>query len=84
MNEVRLQLLQSCLRLLTLRDVADEAGEKVTIAGSHFPHRQLHREGRAVLALAHHDAADSDDSPLSSPQILLDDGRLGSIWWSSR
>src|SRR5499427_10934224 len=72
MSELGLQLLQPRLRLLTLRYVADKASEIVAIARSHFPHRQLHREGRAVLALAHHDAADSDDSPLSSSQILLD------------
>src|SRR5215472_15809849 len=72
MNELGLQLLQPRLRLLTLRYVADKASEKVAVARSHFPHRQLHREGRAVLALADHDAADSDDSPLSRPQILLD------------
>src|SRR6516164_8595311 len=72
MNELRLQLLQPRLRLLTLRYVPDKASEKVTVARSHFPHRQLHREGRAVLALADHDAPDSNDSPLSGPQILLD------------
>src|SRR5215471_20550420 len=69
MNELRLQLLQPSLRLLTLRYVPDKASEKVTIAGSHFPHRQLHREGRAVLALTDHDAANSDDPPFSGPQI---------------
>src|SRR5215467_5018147 len=69
MNELRLQLLQPRLRLLTLRDVADKASEKVTVAGSHFSYRQLHREGRAVLALTDHDAANSDDSPFSSSQI---------------
>src|SRR5215470_10914677 len=72
MNQFRLQLLESRFRLLTLRYVADKASEKVTVARSHLPHRQLHREGRAVLALAHHDAADPDDSPLAGPQILLD------------
>src|SRR5258708_14612998 len=72
MNHLGLQLLQPRLRLLTLRYVADKASEKVTVARPHFPHRQLHREGRAVLALADHHAADSDDSPLSGAQVLLD------------
>src|SRR6266511_4866565 len=72
MNELGLQFLQPRLRLLTLRYVADEPGEKVSIARSHFSDGQLHREGPAVLTLADYEPADPDDSPFSSPEISLD------------
>ena len=65
----------SCSRalgLLPLGQVADEAGEVVPLAGAHLADRQLHREGRAVLALADHDAADADDAPLAGGEIALE------------
>ena len=39
---------------------------------SHLADRELHREGRAVLALAHDDAADADDPPLAGAAIALE------------
>ena len=68
MDQFGLQLLQARLGLLALGQVADEAGEKALLAGSHLADRQLHRKGRAVLALADHDAADADDAPLAGAQ----------------
>ncbi len=71
-HELGLQLLQARLGLLALGQVADEAGEEAPIAGAHLADRELHREGRAVLALADDDAADADDAPLAGPQIALE------------
>src|SRR5262249_33360340 len=67
-----LQLLQPRLRRLTLGYVADKAGEKVPVSRSHFSDCQLHRERRAVLALADHQPSDSNDSPFSGPPVSLD------------
>jgi hypothetical protein len=39
--------------------------------GAHLADRQLHRKGRAVLALAHHHPADADDAPLAGVEIAL-------------
>ena len=72
MDELGLQLLQPRLGLLPFGQVADEAGEETPVAGFHLADRKLHREGRAVLALADHDAADADDPPLAGPQIALE------------
>ena len=72
MDELGLQLLQPRLGLLPLGQVADEAGEEALVARSHLADRKLHREGRAVLALADHHAADADDAPLAGAQIALE------------
>ena len=60
-DELGLQFLQPRLGLLMLGEVADEAGEIGLAAGLHLADRQMHRERRAVAALAGHDAADADD-----------------------
>ena len=70
MQQLRLQLLQPLARRLTLGDVAHEAGEEPTLPELHFADLQLHREGRAVGALADDDAADADDPPLSRVEIV--------------
>ena len=62
---------------LALGEVADEAGEVAPLAGAHLAHGQLHREGRAVLALAHHHPADADDPPLAGRQVARRDSRRG-------
>ena len=69
MDQLGLQLLQPRLGLLPLGQVADEAGEEALVARAHLADRKLHREGRAVLALADHDAADADDAPLAGRQV---------------
>ena len=65
MHQLGLQFLQARFGLLPLGQVADEAGEETLVAGFHLADRELHRKGRAVLALADHDAADADDAPLA-------------------
>ena len=45
--------------------------KKRCVAGFHLADRELHRKGRAVLALADHHAADADDAPLAGGQIAL-------------
>jgi hypothetical protein len=55
-----------------LGEIADEAGEKTAVGGLHLADRKLHRECRAVLALADHDAADADDAPLAGAQVALE------------
>ncbi len=72
MDELGLQLLQPRLGLLALGQVADEAGEEALRADLHLADRELHREGRTVLALADHDAADADDAPLAGAQIAIE------------
>ena len=72
MHELGLQFLQPRFGLLPLGQVADEAGEEAPVAGAHLADRQLHREGRAVLALADDHAADADDAPLAGAQIALE------------
>src|SRR5262249_24072425 len=71
-DELGLQLLQPRLRRLTLGYVADKAGEKGPVSRSHFSDCQLHRERRAVLALADREPSDSNDSPFSGPPVSLD------------
>ena len=65
MDQFGLQFLQPGLGLLMLGQVADETGEVGLAVGLHFADRQLHRKGRAVLALAGHDPPDADDVPLA-------------------
>ncbi len=69
MHELGLQLLQARLGLLPLGQIADESREEALAARAHLTDRKLHRERRAVLALADDDAADADDPPLAGPQI---------------
>ena len=64
-HQLGLQFLQPRLGLLPLGQIADEAGEEALVARAHLADRKLHRKGRAVLALADHDAADADDAPLA-------------------
>ena len=71
MHELGLQFLQARFGLLPFGQVADEAGEKSPVARFHFADRKLHRKGRAVLALADHDAADADDAALARVHIAL-------------
>ena len=72
MHELGLQFLQPRFRPLPLGQVANEAGEETPVGGVHFADRKLHRKGRAVLALADHDAADADDAPLAGAQIAIE------------
>ena len=70
-QEFGLQFLQPCLGLLPFGQIANEAGEEALVARSHFADRELHRKGRAVLALADDHAADANDPPLSGPQVAF-------------
>ena len=72
MHELGLQLLQPRFGLLPLGQIANEAGEEALVAGLHLADGKLHREGRAVLALADDDAADADDAALAGAQIALE------------
>ena len=69
MNKLGLQLLQARLGALPFGEVADEAGEKALVVGAHLADRELHREGRAILALADHHAPDADDAGFVGAQI---------------
>ena len=69
MDELGLQFLQPRFGFLPLGQIANEASKETAVAHMHFADRELHRESRAVAALADHDAADADDSPLAGPQI---------------
>ena len=69
MDQFGLQLLQTRLGLLALGEIADKAGEKVLRAGPHLADRQLHRKGRAILALPDHDAANADDAALAGLHV---------------
>ena len=71
MHQLGLQFLQARFGLLPLGQVADKAGEKAPVARFHFADRKLHREGRAVLALADDHAADADDAALAGVHIAL-------------
>ena len=71
-HELGLKFLQAGFGLLTLGQVADEAGEIPLPGGTHLADRELHREGRAILALADHDAADADDPLLAGREIAPD------------
>lgn len=57
-------------RLLAEADVVHQAGEHAAAVHLHFAHRQLDREGGAVLALRDHLAAEADDALLASGQIV--------------
>src|SRR5690606_3220917 len=72
LQQLGLQLGQAPLRLLALGQIAHEAGEQPVLANPGLAHRELHREPRAVLALADHDAADADDALLAGTQIAGD------------
>jgi hypothetical protein len=70
----RLQLLQPVLGKLLVGQVADETCEVMAVSGAQFAHREMHREGRSVLALAHDDAANADDRRSPVLQVALDIG----------
>src|ERR1035438_9847830 len=71
MDQLGLEFLQARFGLLALGQIADKAGEKSAVARFHLADRKLHREGRAVLALADHDAADADDATFARSHIAL-------------
>src|SRR5947209_7375918 len=60
------------LGLLPFRQIADEAGEETLIARAHLADRELHRERRAILALADDDAADADDTALAGEHVAAE------------
>src|SRR5215472_16155530 len=68
-HEFGLQLLQARLGLLPLGEIADESGEEARVVGVHLADRKLHRKGRAILALAHHNSSHADDPFLPRPQV---------------
>ena len=70
MDQLGLQLLQPASRS-ACRSVRSRMKpvKKRSPAGAHLADRQLHREGRAVLALADDDAADADDAPLAGREV---------------
>lgn len=71
MEQVILQLLQSCLRLLAFGQVSDETGKQAAPILVYFADRQLNREGAAVPALTDDDPADADNAPLAGRQVTL-------------
>ena len=76
-DQLRLQFLQPRLGLLAFGQVADEAGEEALVARAHLADGELHRKGRAVLALADDDAADADDAALAGRADSGRDSRRG-------
>src|SRR5579863_8785426 len=71
MNEFGLQFLQPHLGFLTLREIADQAGEEALLGDFGFADRKLEWKRRAVLALADNDPADADDPPLAGELVAL-------------
>src|SRR5262249_25429718 len=55
---------------LALGQIANESREETAAARGHLADGEFHREGRTVLALTYHDAADADDPPFASFEIL--------------
>src|SRR5665213_1704601 len=71
-HELGLQILQPRLGILPLGQVANESREEPPgAARRNLADRQFHRKGRAVLALADHDAADANDASLAGGQIMI-------------
>ena len=84
MNQFRLQLLQPGFRLLAFGEVADKSREEPLIAGMHFADGKLHRKGRAVLALANHNAPDADaDDIVTSVMSILDNPEWADLFTPS-
>ena len=71
-RKLGLQLLELVLGLLPLSKVADESGEEAPVAGAHLADRELHGEGRAILALTGDDAVDADDALLAGGEVARD------------
>ena len=61
MNELGLQFLESCLRLLVFGQIADEAGKVWFAARLHFADRKVHRKRRSVFALTSYNSPDADN-----------------------
>ncbi|MEO6593953.1 MAG: hypothetical protein ABIP94_04290 [Planctomycetota bacterium] len=59
------------LHLLTIGDVADDAGEEAALVDRSFADGQVDRKLGAVLALADHFAADADDAVFAGAQVAL-------------
>jgi hypothetical protein len=79
-DQFALQVLQPAFGLLPFAEVADEAGEVALVPRPHLADRELHGKGRAVLALADHDAADPDDPSLPGGHVAVEVGVvLGSV-----
>ena len=72
MDQLCLQFLEPELILLLGGEIPDEAGEQPLPVFTGLANRQLHREGRAVAALADHDAAEADDPALAGLEIMRD------------
>src|SRR3954451_13853531 len=69
MHELHLKLLNAFLSRLPFRKIANEAGKMAAAIGSHFADGQFHWERRAVHALPHHHATDSDDALLARAEV---------------
>ena len=77
MDQFRLELLEAGFGLLPFGEIADEASEEALIARAHLADRKLHREGRAVLALADDDATDADDAALAGQHVSAEIAVVG-------
>src|SRR6185437_4174494 len=74
MDELRLQLLQSGFRFLSLGQIADKTGKKTIVSGFHLADRELHRKSGSVFPLADDDAADADDPAFAGGLVALQIG----------
>ena len=75
--EQRLLALEAVLGRALRAEVDDRAGEEALAADGELADREVHGEGRAVLAQPHHLAADADDLAVAGGQVL---GEVGSCW----
>lgn len=71
-QQLRLQLLHAALLGSAFGQVADEAGKVPLGAGFGLADCELHRKGRAILALADHDPPDPDDAALARAAVAIE------------
>ena len=77
------RLAQLFLQPLPLGDVAHDPGEQPPVAEPELADGQVHREGRAVAAAAHHLAADADDLRLAGGAGNWRGSRRAPPWYGS-
>src|SRR3546814_10534835 len=71
-DKLGLKLLKPLLRPVTVRQVADEAGEDAFAVAGRLAHRQFHRECGPVLAHREDHPADADDPAFTRREVALE------------
>jgi len=67
----RLYLVEQLLTFLTLGQVTYESNELPLPLEQDLAHRQFHREGAAIVALADDHASHADDVPLAGGEVSI-------------